>query len=156
MTETDSPMSEPQSPHEKARHDAIRQAMLELQAEYAEGLPRLIADLTAAGDDACADGDAVKLRHFQTLAHRLHGGGGSYGFKDLSTSAGRLEEALAEHEALEAPFDAEVRGALLAALADVRATADRELARFAEAATDSRRGVGGGGAPEGGGLDGGD
>lgn len=132
-------MSEPQSPQEKARLEAIRLAMIELQAEYAEGLPRLILDLTAAGEEACADGDATKLRHFQTLAHRLHGGGGSYGFKELSASAGRLEEALAEHEALEAPFDEAVRAALLDALAEVRATAARELDRHHEAAAESKR-----------------
>ena len=124
-------MNEPPSPQELARQAAIREALLELQAEYAEGLPQLIADLTAAGEAACADGDAVKLRHFQTLAHRMHGAGGSYGFKAVSAAAGRLEEALAEHEAVEEPFTPTVRQALMAALADVRATAERELAGFA-------------------------
>lgn len=132
-------MNEPDSPREKARLAAIREALLELQAEYAEGLPQLIADLTAAGEAACASGDAVELRHFQTLAHRIHGGGGSYGFRELSAAAGRLEEALAEHEAIEGPFDAQVRDALLASLAEVRATAERELASFSEASAESKR-----------------
>lgn len=133
-------MTDPESPHEKARQAAIREALLELQAEYAEALPKLIVELSAAGDDACASGDAVKLRHFQTLAHRIHGGGGSYGFKAVSTAAGELEEALAEHEASEEPFEPSVRDMLLRALAAVRAAAARELASFAEAAAASGNG----------------
>jgi HPt (histidine-containing phosphotransfer) domain-containing protein len=135
-------MSDAESPLEKARLAAIREALLELQAEYAEGLPQLIADLTAAGDDACGSGDAVKLRHFQTLAHRMHGAGGSYGFKGVSAAAGELEEALAEHEAGEDPFDAKVRDSVLALLAGVRAAADRELASFAATNAGSKNGGG--------------
>lgn len=134
-------MSEPESPQDKARLAAIRAALVELQAEYAEGLPHLIADLKAAGEAACADGDAVKLRHFQTLAHRMHGAGGSYGFKAVSAAAGELEEALAEHEAAEGPFDESVRAAVLAALGEVCAAAERELASFAAAAAASNGGT---------------
>jgi HPt (histidine-containing phosphotransfer) domain-containing protein len=124
-------MSEPESPLEKSRLAAIREALMELQTEYAEVLPQLIADLKAAGLAACSQGDAVKLRHFQTLAHRMHGAGGSYGFKAVSTAAGELEEALAEHEAVEGPFDGSVRDALLGSLDRVCAAAERELTSFA-------------------------
>jgi HPt (histidine-containing phosphotransfer) domain-containing protein len=137
-------MSDQASAQEQARQAAIREALLELQAEYAEALPGLIADLTDAGEAACASGDAVQLRHFQTLAHRIHGGGGSYGFKAVSKAAGHLEEALAEHEANEEPLDDRVRAAFLAALRDVCAAADAELASFAQAAAASNREVFGG------------
>lgn len=132
-------MSDPQSDLEDARQAAIREAFRELQAEYAEGLPELIATLSAAGEAACRSGDAAELRHFQTLAHRIHGGGGSYGFKAVSAAAKVLEEALAEHEASEEPFDDKVRATVLAALLAVRAAADRELSAFQDTVAGAAR-----------------
>jgi hypothetical protein len=63
----------------------------------------------------------------------------------VSTAAGELEEALAEHEAGEGPFDAQVRDALLAALGLVRAAADQELASFNAAAAAAKNEGGGAG-----------
>ncbi len=119
------PAEQPSRRH--ARLAAIRAAFLELQGEYAEGLPQLVAELVAAGEAACASGDAAQLRHFQTLAHRMHGGGGSYGFKRVSAAASVLESKLADHEASEEPFDERTRDGMLAALAEVQQVAESEL-----------------------------
>src|SRR5690349_12473504 len=115
------PMAEPTPSQEEARLAAIRAALAELQAEYAEELPGLVAELTRAAATAYTSGAEGDLRNLQTLAHRMHGAAGSYGFKTVSTAAAKAEELLAGRQEQQAPFDDALRSALQAALAEVEA-----------------------------------
>lgn len=126
-------MAEPMTPQEHARQAAITAALAELQAEYAESLPNLVADLNAAGEAACSSGDGAALRHLQTLAHRMHGAGGSYGFRGVSLAAAELEVLLANQEQAKRPFDAVFAAKIRAALEEVEAVTSHELAGFAAA-----------------------
>lgn len=68
--------------------------MAALRDEYAQTLPARLEELSqavrlareAAGDPECS-------RRVQALAHALRGTAGTFGFRDLSAAAGRIEEA---------------------------------------------------------------
>lgn len=124
-------MADSKSSQEDARQAAIRAALKELQAEYAQELPGLVADLVQATSTANASGSDGDLRHLQTLAHRMHGAAGSYGFRPVSAAAAKMEELLAARLEAHAPFDAPMRAALKAALSEVQATATSELEKLA-------------------------
>lgn len=66
--------------------------MIELVAEFVHGLPTRIRELR----EAHAKSDFELLR---TLAHRLKGAGGSYGFPPISQLAASLEQQFARHDA---------------------------------------------------------
>ncbi len=79
---------------------------LELVQAFVAGLPEVIADLTRA----VARGDLTRAAE---RAHQLRGSGGMYGYAALSTSAGRLEDAI---RAGQYPQQVETLAAELAAL----------------------------------------
>ncbi|MEZ4293584.1 MAG: Hpt domain-containing protein [Polyangiaceae bacterium] len=124
-------MAETMSPQEEARQAAIRAALAELQAEYAEGLPALVADLSAAVDAACGSCAQPEVRHLLTLVHRMHGAAGSYGFKGVSAAAGELEVFMTAHEQSKKPFDEAAVAQVRTSLAKVKEVAERELAELA-------------------------
>lgn len=124
-------MADPVRPQDEARLAAIRAALEELRDEYAASLPALVSDLTGAGEAACASGDETQLRHLQTLAHRMHGAAGSYGFKSISVAAAKLEQMLTDRDKPGAPNRATLLAGVRAALLEIRATTDRELADHA-------------------------
>lgn len=126
-------MSEANPPTNDARAAAIQAALAELRAEYAEGLPALIRELSAAVDAACLSTGGPDIRHLQTLAHRMHGAAGSYGFKGVSAAAAKLEVLLASRDDDRAAFDEVLREAVRAAFHETRDTAKRELAEHAAA-----------------------
>lgn len=66
--------------------------MIELVAEFVRGLPDRVREMR----EAQAKSDFELLR---TLAHRLKGAGGSYGFPPISRLAGALEQQFARHDA---------------------------------------------------------
>ena len=115
----------------EARLEAIRVAVAELRAEYAEVLPGLVSDLTVATERACASAVDAELDHARTLVHRIRGAAGSYGFKRVSERAAVIEDLLYERERAHAPFDAVLRDRVLAGLAELRATTAAELIELA-------------------------
>jgi chemotaxis protein histidine kinase CheA len=124
-------MAEPKSPQEEARLAAIRAALVELQAEYAAALPGLVNELSRATESACNSGSDKDLRHVQTLAHRMHGAAGSYGFAPVSAAAAKMEELLAARQETLAPFDDELCSQLRSALEHLQDAAHGELDRLA-------------------------
>ena len=127
-------MAQSNQPTDDARAAAIQAALAELRAEYAEGLSVLIAELLASVETACLSAGGTDIRHLQTLAHRMHGAAGSYGFKGVSASAAKLELLLSSRDDDRAAFDPALRDAVRAAFAEIRDTALRELADFASGA----------------------
>lgn len=63
----------------------------DIVAEFVAGLPALIAQIQRAANQL--DWQAVT-----TLAHRLKGAGGSYGYPDISRLCAEAEEHLRAHE----------------------------------------------------------
>ena len=123
-------MAEPNPSRDEARQQAIREALAELRAEYAEGLPTIVGELTAAAEKANASSSDVDFRHLQTLAHRMHGAAGSYGFKGTSEAAAKLEELLTAREKSPLAERAASAAAIAAALTGVQETVRQELADF--------------------------
>lgn len=76
-----------------ARERLVSQLLLEdatladIVFEFVNGLQKRIEELRAAHD-------AMNWAEMRTLAHRLKGAGGSYGYPDLSACAKALEEQL--------------------------------------------------------------
>jgi HPt (histidine-containing phosphotransfer) domain-containing protein len=68
--------------------------MAALRDEYAQTLPAKLEELSQAVRLAReAAGDPERSRRVQALAHALRGTAGTFGFRDLSVAAGRIEEA---------------------------------------------------------------
>jgi len=107
---------------------AIREALAELRAEYSVALPGVVGELVTAAKHAFVSLDDPDLRHVQTLAHRMHGAAGSYGFKATSVSAAKLEELLTAHQKQKKPSGEALRDAVLAAVIEIQETSDREIA----------------------------
>jgi HPt (histidine-containing phosphotransfer) domain-containing protein len=124
-------MAEPNRIQDEARLRAIRAALAELRTEYSAALPGVVGELAAAARTAFHNVDDPDLRHVQTLAHRMHGAAGSYGFKAVSASAAKLEELLVLQAKQGQPQGEALRDAVLAAVVDVQDTANRELAELA-------------------------
>lgn len=126
-------MSNASPPPNDARAAAIQAALAELRAEYAEGLLALVGDLSAAVDAACASAGGDAVTHLRTLAHRMHGAAGSYGFKGVSAAAAKMEVLLFARDDEAAALDEGLREAVRAALDEIRETAKRELSELAPA-----------------------
>jgi HPt (histidine-containing phosphotransfer) domain-containing protein len=112
-----------------ARLEAIRAALAELRVEYAEVLPGLVSELVAATEEACAPVEGADLKKLTTLAHRMHGAAGSYGFGGVSAVAGKMEHLLHDHEANGLPIEA-LRAGLRAGAIEIQETARREIAEL--------------------------
>jgi HPt (histidine-containing phosphotransfer) domain-containing protein len=70
--------------------------MAALRDEYAQTLPARLEELSQAARLAReAAGDPECSRRVQALAHALRGTAGTFGFRDLSAAAGRIEDAAA-------------------------------------------------------------
>jgi DNA-binding response OmpR family regulator len=70
----------------------VAREMEKLKAEYARELPRKLEELRRAVRAArSAPGDSRARQHARTMAHRLAGTAGSYGFPDESVAAGVVE-----------------------------------------------------------------
>ncbi len=120
-------MTDTNRPQEDARLQAIREALAELRAEYSVALPGVVDELVSAARSAFVSIEDPDLRHVQTLAHRMHGAAGSYGFRAVSASAAKLEELLTAHQKQKTPSGEALRDAVLAAVIEIQETADREI-----------------------------
>lgn len=78
-----------------AERDAlVRAAFDELHQEFAAKLPSRVGALVAAALAASASRDDPALREeARSVAHKLRGAAGSYGFPAISATAARIEEA---------------------------------------------------------------
>jgi HPt (histidine-containing phosphotransfer) domain-containing protein len=70
----------------------LQKVLATLRADYAKQLPQKITDLTEATQRALKD--PSNKEQARSLAHKLRGTGGSYGFHKLSEAAGKLEDLL--------------------------------------------------------------
>ena len=76
---------------------SIHEEMDALRAAYRRALPGKIAELGEVLDALYrAPEDAVHLLDAQFQAHTLRGTAGSFGFPEISTTAGRIEDLLRE------------------------------------------------------------
>jgi diguanylate cyclase (GGDEF)-like protein len=73
--------------------DDVADPLAALSAEYGARLGEKVRELTAAVEQA-REGRTGALENACALAHKLHGTAGAYGFGQVSTAAGRLEEGL--------------------------------------------------------------
>jgi HPt (histidine-containing phosphotransfer) domain-containing protein len=74
---------------------AARDALAALRVEYARRLPARVRKVARAlGAYRRAPGDAVLLERARSLAHRLRGTAGSYGFAAVGAAAGRVEDGI--------------------------------------------------------------
>jgi HPt (histidine-containing phosphotransfer) domain-containing protein len=124
-------MTEPNDSKEDARQRAIRAALEELRAEYAEALPGVLAELTTGAEVARESGSDADYRALRTLAHRMHGAAGSYGFKAVSRAACALEEMLTAAEEAGMTGGPALAKPVEAAVTDIVETVKRELADYA-------------------------
>jgi diguanylate cyclase (GGDEF)-like protein len=76
-----------------AAGDDVVDPLAALSAEYGARLGEKVRELTAAVEQA-REGRTGALENACALAHKLHGTAGAYGFGQVSTAAGRLEEGL--------------------------------------------------------------
>jgi len=76
-----------------AASDDVADPLAALSAEYGARLGEKVRELTAAVEQA-REGRTGALENACALAHKLHGTAGAYGFGQVSTAAGRLEEGL--------------------------------------------------------------
>jgi len=78
-----------------ARSAQVAAALDELRVEYGAALPARAAELSSAVERLrAAPDDAASLAHAVTMAHRLGGTAGSYGFTAAGEHAGRVEDEL--------------------------------------------------------------
>ncbi len=76
-------------------HDELDQTIAKLQADYAEQLPRSVAQMEALWRAlAAGDAPAAGLDQLLRLAHGIAGAGGTFGFAEASRCARELEFAL--------------------------------------------------------------
>jgi CheY-like chemotaxis protein len=73
--------------------DDLAAALAALNAEYGASLGEKVRQLREALERA-RTGEAEALEEAYTIAHKLHGTAGTYGFRPVSTAAGRLEALL--------------------------------------------------------------
>ncbi|HLL52964.1 MAG TPA: response regulator, partial [Myxococcaceae bacterium] len=126
QVETQLPATEAQEGDEG---DAANE-LLALQNDYARSLPGKVAELAEAVRQAHQRlADAELLGEARTLAHRLRGTAGSYGFHAVSASAAVVEDGILRLVAGNAPKDTwtSVEGAV------------KEMARHAQAAGEKAR-----------------
>ena len=70
----------------------LQKILANLRADYAKQLPQKLTDLSQATHNAIAD--PTTKDYARSLAHKLRGTAGSYGFHQLSEAAGVLEDLL--------------------------------------------------------------
>lgn len=68
--------------------------LIDIVQEFVEGIPERIAELRGAFE-------ANNWETLETLAHRLKGAGGSYGYADISDLAATMERQFKAHCAIE-------------------------------------------------------
>jgi CheY-like chemotaxis protein len=73
---------------------ALASRLAKLREGYVKRLPDKIAELDAAFAEVQSDQNDESMKALRTLAHKLHGTGGSYGLTALSEAAGALERAI--------------------------------------------------------------
>lgn len=96
---------------------------VEMVRDYARQLPSRVAVLAAALAAARAEGSFAALGEPRTLAHRLYGTAGSYGFDVISAAAARVEEELVTAMESERSLDARAWRKLGLELDGLRASA---------------------------------
>jgi diguanylate cyclase (GGDEF)-like protein len=95
----------------------VRERLEALSTKFAGELPDKLRELRAAVSQAQANpADMQKLDAARSIAHRLAGSGSTFGFRDVSAVARRLEEAIRALMAGEAEARAENLGPLVAEL----------------------------------------
>lgn len=75
-----------------AQDNDLQRVLAALRADYAKALPPKILELQQATREAFAS--AEKRENARSLAHKLRGTAGSYGFRVLGEAAGKLEDIL--------------------------------------------------------------
>ncbi|RKG93288.1 diguanylate cyclase, partial [Corallococcus sp. CA053C] len=80
-------------PEEVEPEDSFAASLALLSAEYGAKLPERLATLEAHLGRG-RQGEAAALTEAYGVVHKLHGTAGSYGFRDVSITAGRLEDAM--------------------------------------------------------------
>lgn len=76
--------------------DDLEAALEPLRKEYARALPARVGELGAAVTALRLNEEGLPLA--RTLAHRIRGTAGTYGFSEVSESAGRIEDDLVDIE----------------------------------------------------------
>ncbi|RKH62167.1 response regulator [Corallococcus llansteffanensis] len=87
------PPAEALEPEEVEPEDSFAASLALLSAEYGAKLPERLAALEAHLGRG-RQGDAAALTEAYGVVHKLHGTAGSYGFRDVSITAGRLEDVM--------------------------------------------------------------
>jgi HPt (histidine-containing phosphotransfer) domain-containing protein len=107
-----------------AEQDAmIQAAFAELRVEFAGKLPDRIEAVSRAIRAAGAAREDGELRDAaRSVAHKLRGSAGSYGFPEISAAAGRIEEAFVDLRGEVAADPAASWRVILEALAELERT----------------------------------
>ena len=70
--------------------------LAKLREGYVLRLPDKLAEIEAAQAAVKLETSEENIKALRTLAHKLHGTGGSYGLKELSVVAGALERCVVD------------------------------------------------------------
>ncbi|NBD12701.1 response regulator [Corallococcus silvisoli] len=85
--------AEPREPEALDPEDAFAASLAQLSADYGAKLPERLATLQALLGRG-RHGEASVMEEAYAVVHKLHGTAGSYGFRDVSVAAGKLEDVL--------------------------------------------------------------
>jgi DNA-binding response OmpR family regulator len=77
-----------------SRAGALASRLAKLREGYVRRLPDKLREIEAAREALQLDSNEDTRKALRTLAHKLHGTGGSYGLRELSEAAGILERCL--------------------------------------------------------------
>ncbi|RKG85167.1 response regulator [Corallococcus terminator] len=93
LAEPPPPPLEALEEEEPEPEDAFAASLALLSADYGAKLPERLATLKALLGRG-REGDAPAMEEAYSVVHKLHGTAGSYGFRDVSITAGKLEDVL--------------------------------------------------------------
>ena len=79
-----------------SRAGALASRLAKLREGYVLRLPDKLAEIEAAHEAVKGETNEENIKALRTLAHKLHGTGGSYGLKELSVVAGALERCVVD------------------------------------------------------------
>ena len=77
-----------------SRAGALASRLAKLREGYVRRLPEKLEEIDLAHEVYTREPSEQSLKALRTLAHKLHGTGGSYGLREMSEAAGELERRL--------------------------------------------------------------